>query len=179
MNTHDANTATATRPVPDPTATPAVITIPAPNPARPGGHTPRGARAFRRIKLLLGGHLAASVLTLAAAAALRGDSSAVNSAVWIRGTIVAVGALVMYLCAVRAARGSAGAYRRLRVLSAVTVAAIVAVVSLPGTFPVWMKAEQSVCGLVLVAVVALANSRAVRDRFGRPDAVTESAPARS
>ncbi|SEN53380.1 hypothetical protein SAMN05216267_1006152 [Actinacidiphila rubida] len=177
MNAHDAKTATATRPVPDLTLPPAVISLPAP--ISTGSPTPHSARAFRRITLLLRVHLAACVLTLGAAAALSGDSSAVNSAVWIRGTIVAAGALVMYLCAVRAARGSRGAYRRLRVLSAVTVAAVVGVVSLPGTFPLWMKAEQSACGLVLVAVVALANSRAVRDRFSCPAAVTEPAPVRS
>lgn len=177
MNTDDAHTATADRPASDSTTHPAVIRIPAPTST--GVRTPHGARAFRRITLLLGGHLAASVLTLGVAAALRGDSSAVNSAVWIRGTIVAAGALVMYLCAVRAARGSGGAYRRLRVLSAVTVAAIVAVVALPGTFPLWMKAEQAACGLALVAVVAIANSRAIRGGFSCPAATADTAAARS
>jgi hypothetical protein len=165
MTTHDATTATADRLSAGPTVTgPAAVRA-------PGLGHPHAVRAFHRIRLLLGGYLAAGVLTLAAAAVLsRTDSSAVNAAVWIRGTFVAAGALVMFLCAGRAARGSRGAYRRLRILSAVTVAAIVAVVSLPGTFPLWMKADQVACGLVLVAIVAVTNSRAVRALFDCPPA---------
>ena len=162
MNTLDENNATGTRPLSGTAATGAATA--------PGDH-PHGVRAFRRIRLLVGGYLAVGVLTLAAAAVLsRTDSSAVNAAVWIRGTFVAGGALVMFLCAHRAARGSRGAYRRLRVLSAVTVAAIVAVIMLPGTFPLWMKADQAVCGLLVAATVAAANSRGVRQLFSCPPA---------
>mgnify|MGYP001085544412 CR=1 FL=1 len=43
--------------------------------------------------------------------------------------------------------------------------AIVAIVALPGTFPVWMKVEQSVCGALLLAVVVVANRPGVRAAF--------------
>ncbi len=42
---------------------------------------------------------------------------------------------------------------------------------LPGTFPVWLKLEQSVCGLLMLGVALLANGRNARARFaGRPSA---------
>ncbi|CAM5243926.1 hypothetical protein SXANM310S_04130 [Streptomyces xanthochromogenes] len=126
---------------------------------------PRSLAAFRGAKALVGVYLGISVLTLAAIALLRDDSAEVNSAVWTRGTIVVVSALVTFLCAVRAARGSRSAYRRLRIISAVMVVAIAAIIALPGTFPAWMKAEQAVCGLLLLAVVALVNGRHVRSIF--------------
>ncbi|MFE9119982.1 hypothetical protein [Streptomyces sp. NPDC007172] len=126
---------------------------------------PRSLAFFRGAKVLVGAYLGISVLTLAVIVLLRGDSADVNSAVWVRGTIVAVSALVTLLCAVRAARGSRSAYRRLRIISAVSVVAIAAVVALPGTFPAWLKAEQAACGLLLVAVVALVNGKHVRSVF--------------
>ena len=139
-------------------------------PASPGARLPYHGQEFRRIKGFIGGHLTVSVLTLGVAAALSGRTSAVDAAVWIRATLVAVGAVVLYVCAARAARGSRGAYRRLRILSAVTLAAIVAVVALPGTFPLWLKAEQAGCGLLMAAVVVLANNRALRALFAAPAA---------
>ncbi|MFF4183464.1 hypothetical protein ACFYZ9_09760 [Streptomyces sp. NPDC001691] len=126
---------------------------------------PRSLAAFRATKLLLGGYLGISVLTLVAIVLLRDDSADVNSAVWVRGTIVVVSALVTYGCAVRAARGSRSAYRRLRVISGVMVVAIAAIIALPGAFPVWMKAEQGLCGVLLIAVVALVNGSHLRSLF--------------
>jgi hypothetical protein len=45
------------------------------------------------------------------------------------------------------------------------VVAIVVIVALPGTFPVWMKVEQSACGVLLIGVVALVNRPSVRRMF--------------
>ncbi len=39
------------------------------------------------------------------------------------------------------------------------VVAIRVIIALPGTFPVWLKVEQGLCGLLLIGVVILANSR--------------------
>jgi hypothetical protein len=47
------------------------------------------------------------------------------------------------------------------------VVAIAVIVSIPGLFPVWMKIEQVVCGLLLVGVFALARGRALRAAFAR------------
>jgi hypothetical protein len=101
-----------------------------------------------------------------AIASLRNDAAAVNSAVWTRGTIVVISALLTFAFTIRAARGSRRAYLRLRIVSAVMVVAIAVIVALPGTFPLWMKLEQAVCGLVLIAVAAVANGRHLRSVFG-------------
>ncbi|MFJ8386537.1 hypothetical protein ACIQ9Q_18800 [Streptomyces sp. NPDC094438] len=126
---------------------------------------PRSLTAFRSTKLLVGGYLAISVLTLGVIVLLRDDTAEVNAAVWVRGSIVVVSALVTYLCAVRAARGSRSAYRRLRIISGAMVVAIAVIIALPGTFPMWMKAEQAVCGLVLIAVAAIVNGKHLRSLF--------------
>ena len=126
---------------------------------------PRSRRAFRVMNLLIGGYLAVSVLTLVAIILMRNDAKLVNAAVWIRGTIVVASALLMISFAVRAGRGSASAYRRLRIVSAAMVVAIGVIIALPGTFPGWMKIEQAVCGALLVGVAVIANSRQVRSLF--------------
>jgi hypothetical protein len=43
--------------------------------------------------------------------------------------------------------------------------AIVFIIALPGTFPMWMKIEQGVCGLVLIGVVVLVNGKHIRSLF--------------
>jgi heme/copper-type cytochrome/quinol oxidase subunit 4 len=126
---------------------------------------PRSLAALRGAKLLVGGYLALSVLTMAAIALLHSDTALVTDAVWIRGIIVVASALVMFLCALRMAGGSKPAYRRLRIMSAVMLAAIVVIVLLPGAFPVWMRAEQALCGLALIGVVLIVNGRRLRAVF--------------
>lgn len=126
---------------------------------------PRTPAAFRSSKLLVGSYLAVSVLTLLIIVLLRGDTAAVNDAVWVRGSIVVASALVMFVCAVHAARGSRRSYRRLRIMSGVMVAAIAVIIALPGTFPLWMKIDQGVCGLALIGVVAVVNGRHLRAMF--------------
>jgi hypothetical protein len=116
---------------------------------------PRTAAAFRKIKLLVGGYLGISVLAVVAIVLLRHHSAEVNSAVWTHGIIVAASALVAFAVTVRAARGSRGAYRRLRVISVVVVVAIAVIIALPGSFPLWMKAEQGVAGLLMIGVAVL------------------------
>ena len=142
----------------------------APAPAadhRSAGQADRGdiASAFAAVKLLAAGYLGISALAVAAAGLLHGNPALVNSAVWTHGIIVAVSALATFALAVRASRGSRGAYRRLRIVSVVIVAAIVVVVALPGSFPLWMKAEQSVAGLCMAGIAVLVNSRRVRSVF--------------
>jgi hypothetical protein len=120
---------------------------------------------FSLAKALLIGYLAVSMLTLAAIVLLRNDASVVNPAVWIRGSVVAASSLLTLALAVRAARGSRRAYLRLRLITAIMPVAIVVIIALPGTFPVWMKVEQAVCGLLLLGVVAIVNGRPVRTLF--------------
>jgi hypothetical protein len=135
-----------------------------PNPAEADA-----AKSFRRIKLLVGAYVTLSVLTLVAIALLRNHHGIVNSAVWTRGTIVVLSSLLLMRFARRAANGARRAFLRLRIISAVMVAAIAVIVALPGPFPVWMKIEQAVCGLLLIGVTAFANRRQVRGLFAGED----------
>lgn len=127
----------------------------------------RPATALRAVLTLVGCYLGLSVLTLGAAVVLRHHASIVTDAVWIRGTIVLASALLMTAFAARTARGSRRAYLRLRIASALMVVAIAVIVSLPGLFPVWMRIEQGVCGLLLLGVVVIANGRRLRSAFAK------------
>ena len=126
---------------------------------------PRSAGALRSVQLLVGAYLAVSVLTLVAIIALRNDAAAVNDAVWTRGTIVVASARLTFTFARRAARGSRRGFLRLRLVSAIMLVAIVVIIALPGTFPLWMKCEQAVCGLLLLGVAVLVNGRHLRSVF--------------
>ncbi len=127
---------------------------------------PEGPRAaLRAPRLLVRGYLGLSLLALLVIVLLRHHAAQVNSAVWTRGVIVVAGAPLMIAVAARAADGSRRAYRRLRIITAVTVVAIVVIVAVPDPFPVWLKIEQGVGGMLLLAVTVLVNRRPVRAAF--------------
>lgn len=128
------------------------------------GH-PGTAAAFRKIKLLTSGYLGISALAVAAIVLMRHHSAEVNSAVWTHGILVAASALVAFGLTVRAARGSRSAYRRLRISSTVIVVAIAVIIALPGSFPLWMKAEQGVAGLFMIGIAVLVNGSQLRSLF--------------
>ena len=128
---------------------------------------PRTLKAFRGTKRLVGAYVTLSVLTLVAIVLLRGDPAIVNDAVWVRGTIVVASSLLTLAFAIRAARGSRKAFLRLRIVSGVMLVAIVVILALPGTFPLWLKIEQGVCGLLLLGVVVLVNGTQLRSQFAR------------
>ncbi len=117
---------------------------------------------MRNVVTLVGGYVAISLLTLAAVIVMRGDASMVNSAVWIRCSLVAASSLLTLRFAVGAAAGNPQMLRRLRIVTTVMLVAIVVIIALPGTFPVWLKVEQGVCGLLLLAVVMMVYRQPVR-----------------
>lgn len=117
------------------------------------------------MKLLIGCYLGISVLTLVAIVLLRNNTAIVTPAVWIRGTIVAASALLTTFFTTQMARGSRSGYLRLRLVSSIMLVAIVVIIALPGTFPLWMKIEQGVCGLFLLGVVVIVNSKRMRSTF--------------
>jgi hypothetical protein len=125
----------------------------------------RTRSALRAVRTLVSGYLALSVVTMVAVILLRDHPSLVDSAVWTRTTIVTVSALLTFVFAAGAARGSRGAFRRLRIVSTVMVVAIVVIVAIPGDFPLWLKAEQTVCGLLLIGVAGLVRGRHLRAVF--------------
>jgi hypothetical protein len=126
----------------------------------------RTDKAFQAIKELVAGYLAVSVLTLAAIIVMRNHPHDVNSAVWTRGVIVVASAALTLLFTIRAAGGSRRSYLRLRIISTVMPFAIAVIIAWPGTFPAWMKVEQGVCGLLLIAIAVMANGKHLRCVFG-------------
>lgn len=135
----------------------------------PAHYWPGGAAAIvermKPLKVLAASYLAVSVLTLLAVVMLRHHPSIVTDAVWVRTTIVVISSALTFTFAVRAAAGSRGAYRRLRILSLVMLVAIAVIIALPGTFPVWLKVEQGLCGLIMGGVAVLANGPRLRALF--------------
>jgi hypothetical protein len=117
---------------------------------------------------LLAAFLVISLSTVVAVVLMRHNPALVTPAVWIRTPLVATSAAVLLLLARRAAAGHRGSLRRLRILSMVVLAAIVAVVAWPGAFPVWLRVEQAVCGVFMLSVVVRTNLRTVRS--SQPDA---------
>lgn len=128
-------------------------------------HHARGRAALRSVTALVGSYLGISVLTLVAIIVFRNNPAIVNIAVWIRGSIVVASATLMFVFAVRASAGAARAFLRVRLISAIMLVAIVVIIALPGTFPLWMKLEQAICGLLLLFVVILVNGRRLRAFF--------------
>jgi hypothetical protein len=128
-------------------------------------HHARSRAALRSVTALVGTYLGVSVLTLIAIIVFRNDPAVVNIAVWIRGSIVVASATLMFVFAVRASGGAPRAFLRVRLISAIMLVAIVVIIALPGTFPLWMKLEQAVCGLLLLFVVFLVNGRRLRAFF--------------
>ncbi|MFB9685177.1 hypothetical protein [Amycolatopsis plumensis] len=120
--------------------------------------------AFRPVLLLTGGYAVLSVLTLVAIVLLRNDHALVTDAVWVRATLVVASSLLTFAFARSAARGSRKGLLRLRIVAAAMLVAIVVIVALPGLFPVWLRIEQAVCGLLLLGVTVLVNGRRVRAR---------------
>ena len=121
--------------------------------------------AIRAVRVLTGAYLALSVVALGAIFLFRNDASMVTDVVWVRATIVAASALLTFLFAARAARGSKRGLLRLRIVSVAMTVAIIVIVSIPGFLPLWIRLEQGVCGLLLLAVAVLANGRHVRSLF--------------
>ncbi len=116
-------------------------------------------------KMLLGGYAAVSVLTFLAIVVFSGNPDVVTSAVWIRGSILAVAAPITFALGVSMAKGSPGNYRRVRIITTAQVVAILVIESIPGSFPVWFKIANGVCLALLIIVVLLTFARTVRATF--------------
>jgi O-antigen/teichoic acid export membrane protein len=122
------------------------------------------AAGFRPVLLLTGAYAGLSVLTLVVIVLFRDHPGMVTDAVWVRATLVVASSLLTFAFARSAARGSRKGLRRLRIVSAVMLVAIVVIVALPGLFPLWLRLEQAACGLLLLGVTVLVNGRRRRAR---------------
>lgn len=114
---------------------------------------------------LLVGFLVMSVLLAAVTFVLRDH---VPGAAWGRVVGLLVASPLYLLFANRMAAGRRWAYVRLRLLSVLGTVGIVALVSVPGPYPVWMRVEQGAQGVVLLALAVVLAQPAVKARFARP-----------
>lgn len=121
-------------------------------------------RALRGPRLLVGGYLAISLLALATIVLFR-HSAGMTTPVWVHGILVTASALLTNAFAAQTVRGSKGAFLRLRIASALMLVPITVILAIPGSFPLWMKLEQGVCGVLLLRVVVIVNSRRVHSAF--------------
>ena len=108
----------------------------------------------------MGAYVLLSIVTVVAIAVFSATTPhLVNTEAWFRGVIVAATSVLTFVFARRVVTGEPRWLLRLRIVVAVILAAIVAVLfflPLPG----WMIAEQAVCGVLLLATAVIV--------FGRP-----------
>ncbi|MEU5214388.1 hypothetical protein [Streptomyces sp. NPDC020742] len=124
-------------------------------------------RDFRHTRMLVGCYAGLSVLTLIALVSLRDHPDLATDSAWVRVPLVVVTSLMMMSFAARASHGRRRSFLRLRLASGIMVLAIAVIVALPGAFPVWLRIEQAVCGILLLGVVARVNGRAMRAAFAK------------
>ncbi|MBS1897334.1 MULTISPECIES: hypothetical protein [unclassified Microbacterium] len=110
---------------------------------------------------------AVSLIALAAAAVLAVvDPAEVNWVVWLRGSVVAVASLVFVVVTRAVARGSRRAFTRMRWISILAPIGIGLIIVSPDSgYPLWMKIEQGLIGVLIVVIAVLLNSRQMRAAF--------------
>jgi hypothetical protein len=141
-----------------------------PNTIPPANTTGSGPGAtvqalLRRVVLLATGYAAISLASVAAIVLHRIDHVATGPSVWTHGIIVAATALMALSGAILASRGNRGAFLRLRIGSAVLVIAVLVIVALPGSFPLWMKLSEALGAALMAAIAVTVNGRTLRSEF--------------
>ncbi|WP_426515990.1 hypothetical protein ACPPVQ_15325 [Diaminobutyricibacter sp. McL0618] len=113
------------------------------------------APAFLAVRWLVGAYAVLSILTVLAIVVLQFVAPhLVSPQAWVRGIIIAATSILTFAFARRAAQGSPRALLRLRIVVAILLVAVVAVLFfLP--LPVWMVIEQAVCGALLLATALI------------------------
>lgn len=128
---------------------------------------PRTLAAFRNVKVLVGGYLVISLLTLAAIILLRNNAAIAPASVWVRGFIVILHARITLAFAARMARGSRVGYTLLRLSSVAMLVAIAVILAIPGDFPLWFKIDQGICGVLLLGVIIILLNKQVHSVFAK------------
>jgi FtsH-binding integral membrane protein len=96
------------------------------------------------------------------------DPADVTWVVWLRGSVVAVASFVLMAVTAAAARGNRSAYVRLRWISILAPIGIVAILLAPDAgYPLWMKVEQGIVGVLIVLIAIQLNGRTMRKAFPR------------
>jgi hypothetical protein len=117
------------------------------------------------ITTLVGGYIVISLGAVVALYIMRTNTEFASKEAWVHGVIIAITAIIMGILTRLAVMGNAKSYLRLRITTLILLFAIIATTAIPGDFPIWMKTEQVVSGLLLLGVVALLNHRKTRLAF--------------
>jgi hypothetical protein len=116
---------------------------------------PASKAPLRAARLLIGGYVALSILTVAAVITLsRLAPDQVNPQAWVRSIIVAATSLLTLRFAVLASQGRPRALLRLRIVVSILFVAVIAVLFFV-PLPLWMVIEQCVCGLLLAGTAVV------------------------
>lgn len=109
-------------------------------------------------------YAALSVLTVVALAILsKAAPSQVDAHAWVRGVIIAATSLLLIRFAAGALAGDARMLLRLRIVVAILLVAVVAVLFFL-SLPAWMVIEQAACAVLLAVVALLIFDRTAADR---------------
>lgn len=130
--------------------------------------TTRALPSTTMLKGLLTAYVAVCALTVLGEIAAAATGVVIGSGSWIRTSVVLAVSVITVRIARAALRGSARSYLRLRILTAAQLVAVAVIVALPGAFPVWLRVEQTVCGLVLLGLVVVLNGARMRAAFRVP-----------
>lgn len=93
---------------------------------------------------------------------------ALTTALWSKvfATVLVAALYIWRAFALR--RGSRGAYRRLYWICIVGILGIAYLIIAGSQYPVWMRVEQGLQALVLIALLIAVSRKEVRDRFAKP-----------
>ncbi|MBN9183981.1 MAG: hypothetical protein BGO15_00025 [Microbacterium sp. 71-23] len=133
---------------------------------RPAADAARRA-AFRPIVGFVIAFVAVSAAMIAFLVGIAATGTGVDTAIWIRCSLVLASAVLLLVFAVGAARGSRSAWVRLRIVSPIVVVAVIVIVSIPGFLPDWVRVEQAVCGLLVLPVAVMTNLPRIGGHFPR------------
>lgn len=112
---------------------------------------------FRPILLLLAAFALISAAMEAVLVAQTVTGASIDSAIWIRCSLVLASSILLLLIASSASRGSRNAWIRVRIITVIVVVAVVVIVSIPGFLPDWVRIEQGACGALVLPVAILLN----------------------
>lgn len=128
-------------------------------------HVTARRAAFRPVLILLWSFVGLSAVMVVFLAVLSAVGIGVDTAIWVRCSIVLGSSIVLLIFGIGAARGSRNALLRLRIVSPIVVAAVIVIVAIPGFLPDWVRIEQAVCGLLVLPVAIIANLPRTRALF--------------
>lgn len=126
---------------------------------------PKVQSAFRTVRLLVWSYVSLNLAAIAALIALKNNPEQATTEAWVHGVIVAATALLMLSFAIRAMRGSRTNHLRFRITSAIMLVAIAVIIAIPGGFPVWMKIQEGVGGLLLLGIAVIINRTTFKAAF--------------